>query len=134
MLKRIKYSKGVISVNYRSWNKLGRNSSASITTLFLDCTAKRTVARFYSSGLPVVESLPQKQRGIDMTTIQIKNADSSEVDDIQNIVNTHGFGPLVEDGGDWVAVTPDNLNGKGMVDVENDLISEIGKNIGVSFK
>ena len=68
-----------------------------------------------------------------MTTIRIHNADATEVADIQTVVNAHGFGILVVDGNDLVAVSPDTLNGMGMGAVEKDLLNDVGRHIGVTF-
>jgi hypothetical protein len=70
-----------------------------------------------------------------MTTIRIVNADPAETDDIQAIINGHGFGVLADDGnGGLVAVSPDNLIAKDMGDVEQALLDDVGKHLGVSFQ
>jgi hypothetical protein len=67
-------------------------------------------------------------------TISIHNADPSEHGDIQAIVNAHGFGILIAVGNHLEAVSPDALNAGIMAAVENDLLDDVGKHLGVAFR
>jgi hypothetical protein len=69
-----------------------------------------------------------------MTTIRIMNADPSEFKKIQAIINAHGFGILTDDGsGGFIALSPYNLTGSVMANLERDLLNKVGKHLGCTF-